>query len=153
MECGISAIFISIKVHVRAFQQGRIYSSFFGLSLPLIVLAYMILQTAILFTETAVTRNDKSKSRQVPRCKMDRLSEGYNRAIDKIWGPMAINRVLSQNLSFWDQKYIHFLMDTMLQPRLGKVLQLQILSVFWRKKRIFGQEYTFRQNVKTAVSA
>ena len=32
---------------------------------------------------------------------MDRFSEGYKRAIDKIWGPIGKNGFLGRNPSFW----------------------------------------------------
>ena len=46
-------------------------------------------------------RNSETKSwNSIPRCEMDRLSEGYKRAIDKICGPIAKNGVFVQSPSF-----------------------------------------------------
>merc|ERR1712112_661769 len=42
--------------------------------------------------------NSETKSRKwIQRCQIDRLREGYKRAIDKIRGPIAKNRLSGQN--------------------------------------------------------
>ena len=41
------------------------------------------------FTKTAVTRKRKVE-KSILRCEMDWLSEGYKRAIDKIWGSIQV---------------------------------------------------------------
>ena len=58
------------------------------------------------FNKTTVTRKQKVE-KSIPRCEMDRLSEGYKRAIDKILGPAA-------KTDFW---------PTMFWPRPGKIVQ------------------------------
>ena len=55
------------------------------------------------FTKTAISRKLKVK-KSIRRCQIDRLAEGYKRAIDKIRGPIAKNGFLGQNPNFWAQK-------------------------------------------------
>ena len=45
---------------------------------------------------------------------MDRLSEGYKRAIDKIWGPMAKNGFSGRNPKFLAQKKHFFTLNPVL---------------------------------------
>ena len=59
--------------------------------------------------------NSETKSRKIdPKCEMNRLSEGYNRAVDHIWGHIAKNGFLgkktslqAQKMTFQPQKIIH----------------------------------------------
>ena len=42
---------------------------------------------------------------------MDRLSEGYKQAIDKIWGPVAEKRIFGPNSEFSGPKKCPFLRE------------------------------------------
>ena len=55
------------------------------------------------FNKTTVTRKQKVE-KSIPRCEMDRLSEGYKRAIDKILGPIAKNGLFWPKSEFLGQK-------------------------------------------------
>ena len=55
------------------------------------------------FCKMTVTQKQKVK-KSIRRCEIDRLSEDFKRAIDKIWGPKAKNGILGRKLSFWAQK-------------------------------------------------
>ena len=48
--------------------------------------------------KTNVTRKRKVE-KSIPRCEMERLSEGYKRVIDKIGGPMPKNVIFVQPLN------------------------------------------------------
>ena len=47
-----------------------------------------LLRRRVTLTETGVTRKRKVE-KWIQRCQIDRLREGYKRAIDEIWGPIA----------------------------------------------------------------
>ena len=55
------------------------------------------------FTKTSVTRKLKV-NKLFRKLEMNRLSEGYKRAIDKIWGPIAKHGFFGQNPGFWAKK-------------------------------------------------
>merc|ERR1712233_256499 len=55
-----------------------------------------LLRRRVTLTETAVTRKRKVE-KWIQRCQIDRLREGYKRAIDKIRGPIAKNGFSGQN--------------------------------------------------------
>ena len=57
------------------------------------------------FTKTAVSRKRKVE-KSIRRCQINRLAEGYKRAIDKIWGPIAKKGFLGRNPNFWAQKKV-----------------------------------------------
>ena len=50
------------------------------------------------------SKNLGLRPKSIPRCEMDRLSEGYKQAIDKIWSPMAKNGFLGWNPGFGPKK-------------------------------------------------
>ena len=54
------------------------------------------------FTKTADSRKRKVE-KSIRECKIDRLFEGYKRAIDKIRGPIAKRGFFGPNPSFWSQ--------------------------------------------------
>ena len=71
--------------------------------------------SAIFFYKTTVTQKRKVK-KSIPRCEIDRLSEGYKRAVDKnLWS--------YKKTDFRAQKKEHFLVQTMFSLRPGKVVQ------------------------------
>ena len=55
------------------------------------------------FTKTAVTQKRKVE-KSILRCEMDRLTEDYKRAVDKICGRTAKNGFLGQNRVFGPKK-------------------------------------------------
>ena len=78
-----------------------------------------LLRRRITPTETAVNRKQKVE-KWIRRCQIDRLREGYKRAIDEIRGPIAKNGFSGQNFG---PKKNHFLTLTMFRPRPGNVVQ------------------------------
>ena len=55
-----------------------------------------LLRRRVTLTETAVTRKRKVE-KSIRRCQIDRNVEGYKRAIDENWGPIAKNGFLGRN--------------------------------------------------------
>ena len=72
--------------------------------------------------KTTVTQKREVK-KLFRRLEMNCLSAGYKQGFDKIWGRMAKIGLLGRKPSFWAQKSVEFLMDTMIWPRTGKVVQ------------------------------
>ena len=62
-----------------------------------------LLRRRVTLTETAVTRKLKVE-KWIRRCQIDRLCEGYKRAIDEIRGPIAKNVFSGQNLKILAKK-------------------------------------------------
>ena len=62
-----------------------------------------LLRRRVTLTETAVTRKRKVE-KWIRRCQIDRLREGYKRAIDEIRGPIAKNGLSGQNPKILTQK-------------------------------------------------
>ena len=56
---------------------------------------------------------------------MNRLSEGYKRVGDQNWGCIAKikNQIFWPRIEIFGPKNIHFWLDTIFWPRLGKVVQ------------------------------
>ena len=113
-----------------------------------------------LFRKTTITRK-----RKVKKLEMDRLSEGYKRAIDNVWGP--IKRIFGSKSEFLGPpKKItsysghHVLAMTGKSCANKKVpfsqININILAnfgcFFGEKKTIFLPKNAFQLNVKTAVS-
>ena len=110
------------------------------------------------FTKTTVTRKRKVK-KSIPKCEMDRLSGGYKRARDKIWGHMAKNGFSGREPSFLAQKKHPLLNSNHVQATTRKSCAIKKLPFsqinisllancgcffFW-KKQIFGQKTLFGQ--------
>ena len=71
-----------------------------------------LLRRRVTLTETAVTRKQKVK-KWIRRCQIDRLREGYKRAIDEIRGPIAKNgfsgrkpKILAKNNPLLDSNHV-----------------------------------------------
>ena len=79
-----------------------------------------LLRRRVTLTETAVTRKQKVE-KWIRRCQIDRLREGYKRAIDEIRGPIAKNGLSGKNPKILPKKMSHFLTLTMFRPRPGNV--------------------------------
>ena len=99
------------------------------------------------FTKTTVTRKRKVE-KSIPKCEMDRLSGGYKRARDKIWGHMAKNGFSGREPSFLAQKKHPLLNSYHVQATTRKSCAIKKLPFsqinisllancgcfFWRKK-------------------
>ena len=82
-----------------------------------------LLRRRVTLTKTAVTRKRKVE-KWIQRCQIDRLREGYKRAIDEIRGPIAKNGLSGKNAKILGKKkMLHFLTLTMFRPRPGNVVQ------------------------------
>ena len=67
-----------------------------------------LLRRRVTLTETAVTRKRKVE-KYIRRCQIDRLREGYKRAIDEIRGPIAKNGFSGQNQKILVKKKVTLL--------------------------------------------
>ena len=65
--------------------------------------ASIMSSATLFFTTTTITRKRKVK-KTIPRCKMIHFSEGYKRAVVKIWGRKAKKGFSGQKPSFQAQK-------------------------------------------------
>ena len=70
-------------------------------------------QPFFLFTKMAFSRKRKSE-KSIRRCEINRLAEGFKRAINKIRGPIAKNGFSGWNLKILGQNNVHFMIDTMI---------------------------------------